>query len=87
MGFIDNDGVIGIQVSVCEGFCQKNAVGHYFDESIRVGPVFESNLVSHRAPHLFPQFGGDTMSHGCGRNPARLCTADHCVDSATGLQA
>ena len=45
MGFVHDDGVIGVQIGVVLGFSQQDAVGHYFDEGVLTGFFLEADLV------------------------------------------
>ena len=50
MGFVHDDGIVGVQKGVILGFGQQDAVGHNFYEGVLIGFLLESDLV----PYGFP---------------------------------
>ena len=85
--FVDNDGVVAVQVTVTLSFRQQNPVGHQFDESGRFRRItktdLESDVLADRRIEFFGQSSGDRPRG----NPPRLRMSDQATNTSTNVQA
>ena len=86
MRLVYDDGVIGIQKPVMQGFGQQDAVRHEFDVSIRTAFVPEPDLVSDDTAEFDAKFFADPFGHGACRDSSRLRAGNHSPRSPAGLE-
>ena len=87
MGLVDDQGVVGIQVTIMGGFRQQDTVGHELDVPIRAHSLPKTNLVTHRPAQFRSQLLGNPVRHGPGRDTARLRAPDQAARATARLQA
>ena len=74
--FVDDNRVVGGEITVCLGFRQQDAVGHQLDAGIARGVVGEAHFIADRAADFGFQLFGNTLCHGTRGQTARLGMPD-----------
>ena len=91
VGLVDDERVVALQHRIRLDLRQQDAVGHQFDQRGGAHLVGETHLVADHlarsAAHGLPQFGGDAVGHGTGREAPGLGVPDHPRHAAPQLQA
>ena len=76
MGLVDDDRVVLLEHAVAVDLGEQDAVGHQFDASVRTDPIGESHLIADELTELLPEFLGDALGDGAGRDTTRLRVTD-----------
>jgi len=87
VGLVDDDRVVGGEVTVVADLGEQYAVGHHLHQGARGGAVGEPDLVAHRVTERDVELLGDALGDAAGGDPPRLGLADQPAPAAAGLQA
>ena len=84
--FVDDNRVVGGEITVCLGFRQQDAVGHQLDAGIARGVVGKAHFIAHRAADFGFQLFGNPLCHGARGQTARLGMSDQACRPASEFQ-
>jgi len=84
---VNDQRVVGIQVTVLRQLGQEHAVGHQLDETVGRGLVGKAHLEADQLAQGRSDFLGNARGHGTRGNAARLRVADQAVHAAAGGQS
>ena len=74
--FIDDNRVVGGEITVGLGFCQQDTVGHQLDAGIARGVIGKAHFIADRAADFGFQLFGNPLCHGTRGQTARLGMPD-----------
>ncbi|VVO42332.1 hypothetical protein PS704_06007 [Pseudomonas fluorescens] len=87
VGFVDDDRVVALEVTVVLGFRQQDAVGHQFDQGVGIALILEPHLIADQRAQGRRQFFSNPARHAARRNSTRLGVADQAMLTTTDFQA
>ena len=87
MRFVDDNRVVGGEITVGLGFRQQDAVGHQLDAGIARGMVGEAHFITDRAADFGFQLFGNPLCHGTRGQTARLGMPDQSCRPTPEFQA
>ena len=87
VGFVDDDRVVALEVTVVLGFGQQYAVGHQLDQGVGITLILKPHLIADQRPQRRTQFFSDPAGNTTRCNPARLGVTDQPVLAAANFEA